>query len=81
MVWAWRNGFSEFSPQEEGREHGPITLEPGQKLENLVLRLHPTGVSAGQVSDEDGEAVQGLQVFTLRIVFQPVGRKQIFARS
>jgi hypothetical protein len=46
-----------------------------------VLRLHPTGVSAGQVSDEDGEAVQGLQVFTLRIVFQPVGRKQIFARS
>ena len=75
-----RNGFSEFSPQEDERDQpGFITLKPGQKLESLALRLHPTGVIAGQVSDEEGEAVQGLEVFALRIDFQPGGRKQVSA--
>lgn len=79
-VSVWHNGFSEFSPQEDERDQpGFITLKPGQKLENLALRLHPTGVIAGQVSDEDGEAVQGLEVFALRIDFQPGGRKQVSA--
>jgi len=73
-----RNGFSEFSPQEN--EHGQfITLKPGEKLESLALRLHPTGGIAGHVSDEDGEAVQGLEVFALRVNFQPGGRKQVSA--
>ena len=74
-----RNGFSEFPPQEE--EHGNqfITLRPGEKLEGLALRLHPTGAIAGHVSDEDGEAVQGLEVFALRVKFQRGGRKQISA--
>jgi hypothetical protein len=79
-ISVWRNGFSEFSPQDD--EHGRfITLKPGEKLESLVLRLHPTGVIAGQVSDEDGEAVQGLEAFALRINFQPGGRKQVSASA
>jgi len=77
-VSVWRNGFSEFSLQEV--DHGRfVTLRPGQKLESLTLRLRPTGVIAGQVSDEDREAVQGLEVFALRIKFQPGGRQQISA--
>jgi carboxypeptidase family protein len=48
-----------------------------QSLKNLVLRLDPTGVIAGQVSDEDQEPVSGLEVFALRINFQPGGRKQV----
>jgi hypothetical protein len=79
-ISVWRNGFSEFSPQEQEHDHGQfITLKPGEKLDNLVLRLHPTGVIAGQISDEDGEAVPGLGVFALRINFQPGGRKQVAA--
>jgi uncharacterized protein (DUF2141 family) len=79
-VSVWRNGFSEYSQQEEDDFHRqPVTLKPGQKLEGLDLRLHPTGVIAGQISDEDGEAVQGLEVFALRINFQPGGRKQVSA--
>src|ERR1019366_8615651 len=79
-ISVWRNGFSEFSPQDD--EHGRfITLKPGEKLESLVLRLHPTGVIVGQVSDEDGEAVQGLEAFALRINFQPGGRKQVSASA
>jgi Carboxypeptidase regulatory-like domain len=81
-VSVWRNGFSEFSPQEdEHDEPGSITLKPGQKVASVALRLHPTGVIAGQVSDEDGEAVQGLEVFALRINFQPGGRKQVSASA
>jgi hypothetical protein len=79
-VSVWRNGFSEFSPQEQEDDHGQfITLKPGEKLDSLTLRLHPTGVIAGQVSDDDGEAVQGLEVFALRINFQPGGGKQVSA--
>lgn len=74
------NGFSEFSLQEQENEQGQfITLKPGEKLEGLALRLHPTGAIAGHVSDEDGEAVQGLEVFALRVNFQPGGRKQLSA--
>jgi protocatechuate 3,4-dioxygenase beta subunit len=79
---ASRNGFSEYSRQEEEDSHDrPITiaLKPGEKLEGLALRLHPTGVIAGQISDEDGEAVEGLEVFALRISFMPGGKKQVSA--
>ena len=48
-------------------------------MENLDLRLNPTGVIAGQVSDEDQEPVQGLGIFALRIDFQPGGRKRVSA--
>jgi len=79
-VSVWRNGFSEYSGQEKEDDHGQsVTLQPGQKLEGLSLRLYPTGVIAGRVSDEDGDAVEGLVVFALRITFQPGGRKQISA--
>ena len=81
-VSVWRSGFSEFSPGEKEHDgRGFIALKPGQKLENLALRLHPTGVIAGQVSDEDQEPVQDLEVFALRIDFQPGGRKQVSAAS
>src|SRR5438132_6866957 len=81
-VTVWRNGFSEFSPRKDrDSQVRYITLKPGQKLENLDLRLNPAGVIAGQVSDEDQEPVQGLEVFALRINFQPGGRKQVSASS
>jgi hypothetical protein len=79
-ISVWRNGFSEYSRQEhDGDPRRLITLKPGQKVENLALRLHPTGVIAGQISDEDQDAVPGLEVFALRIALQPGGRKQVSA--
>jgi hypothetical protein len=81
-VAVWRNGFSEFPlPGDEHRQPGFVTLRPGQKLENLALRLQPTGLIAGQISDEDREAVEGLEVFALRSKFQPGGRKQLSASA
>jgi uncharacterized protein (DUF2141 family) len=78
-ISVWRSGFSEYSRQDNDDNQRFITLKLGQKLENLTLHLHPTGVIAGQVSDEDQEAIEGLEVFALRIAFQPGGRKQVSA--
>jgi hypothetical protein len=74
-ISVWRNGFSEVLSNDE---HGQfVTVRPGQRVDGLTLRLRPTGVIAGQVSDEDREAVQGLEVMALRIKFRPGGRKQV----
>ena len=77
-ISVWRNGFVEVLPDEV--EHGRfVTLRPGQRVDSITLRLRPTGVIAGQISDEDREAVQGLAVMALRIKFRPGGRKQVSA--
>ncbi|MGA8501756.1 MAG: carboxypeptidase-like regulatory domain-containing protein [Candidatus Sulfotelmatobacter sp.] len=75
-ISAWRNGFSEVSSHDTDQGQF-VTLRPGQRVDGLTLRLRPTGVIAGQVSDEDREAVQGVEVLALRIRFQPGGRKQV----
>ncbi len=75
-VSVWRNGFVEVSPHDDDRGQF-VTLRPGQRVDSLTLRLRPTGVIAGQVSDEDREAVQGLEVMALRIKFQPGGGKKV----
>ncbi|MGA9308503.1 MAG: carboxypeptidase-like regulatory domain-containing protein [Candidatus Sulfotelmatobacter sp.] len=74
-ISVWRNGFSEVLSHDEQGQF--VNLRPGQRVDSLTLRLRPTGVIAGQVSDEDREAVQGLEVMALRIKFQPGGRKQV----
>jgi len=79
-VSVWRNGFSEDWPQGDETSQF-VTLRPGQNLQGLALRLHPRGVIAGQISDEDGDAVLGLEVYALRIDFMPGGREQVSASS
>lgn len=76
-ISVWRNGFSEVAVHDDEGQF--VTLRPGQRVDSLTLRLRPTGVIAGQVSDEDREAVQGLGVMALRIKFRPGGQKQVSA--
>jgi len=79
----WRNGFAEFSweqaeqESEKLRSERTVSLKAGQKLENLLLRLHPAGVISGQVSDEDQDALPGLEVYALSVDYLPGGRKQV----
>ncbi len=81
----WRNGFTEFSweqaeqESEKSRSERSVSLKAGQKLENLVLRLHPAALITGQVSDEDQDPVPGLQVYALAVKFVRGGRKQVNA--
>jgi hypothetical protein len=76
----WRNGYSNFSC-ETNRDCRQLSLKPGQKLDDLVLRLDPAGVISGRVFDEDQDPVEGIQVYLLRVTFQPGGRRQISARA
>ena len=81
----WRNGFTESSlPRVEPVVEDPsgarsISLKPGEKLENLRIRLDPAGVLSGEISDEDHDAVPGLEVYALLVKFVRGGRRQINA--
>jgi protocatechuate 3,4-dioxygenase beta subunit len=66
-----RNGYVR---QEYGQTlpDGPgsiLSLSPGEKLSDITIQLIPAAVISGHVYDEDGEPVQGAQVFTLRSVY------------
>lgn len=82
---AWRNGFTEVSSGRAERvAHDPdlarvVSLKAGQKLDNLTIRLHPAGVIAGRISDEERESVSGLEVYALFVKFVRGGRRQINA--
>lgn len=82
---SWRNGFAQFSWQqgeqeiESRRAQKSLTLNTGQKVDNVVLHLFPAGVIAGQVSDEDHDPVAGLQVYALAVSFERGGWRQVNA--
>jgi uncharacterized GH25 family protein len=46
-------------------EGGLLTLKPGQEVNDLLFRLVPTAAIVGQVVDEDGEPVPGVEVQAL----------------
>jgi Carboxypeptidase regulatory-like domain len=50
-------------PQKDASSAGGImTLTPGQKMTDLVFRLHKTGVVTGKILDEDGDPLRRVQV-------------------
>jgi hypothetical protein len=42
-----------------------LSLAPGQKMTDLLFRLHRTGIITGRVLDEDGDPVRGVNVMAL----------------
>ncbi|MFY9527273.1 MAG: carboxypeptidase-like regulatory domain-containing protein, partial [Candidatus Acidiferrales bacterium] len=80
---AWRNGFADYSCRLSFFDcHGrSLTLAPGQKIENIELRLNPAGVITGTVYDEDQEPVAGIQVYSLRVDFLRGGRRELYPRT
>lgn len=54
------SGFSGARKHHRGRS---LTLDPGQELKDLVLRLQPTAVITGKILDNDGDPVPGAYVF------------------
>jgi protocatechuate 3,4-dioxygenase beta subunit len=53
-----------------------LTLEPGQRVTDLKLRLTPNGVISGKVLDEDGEPIEGASIVALRYRYNK-GVKQL----
>ncbi|MCX6629372.1 MAG: carboxypeptidase regulatory-like domain-containing protein [Candidatus Solibacter sp.] len=75
---AERSGFiaTQYGSRGPGKAGTLLTLDPGQKSNDLAMRLTPHGVIAGRVLDEEGEPVSGVDVQVLRQQYMQ-GRKQM----
>ncbi len=62
LVSASRQGFHFQARGATGAPPPPLKLDRGQAINDLVLRLIPTGVIAGRVVDEEGDPVRGAEV-------------------
>ncbi len=73
-----RNGFvrQEYGQRRPNRTGVILTLERGQHLRDVVLRLVPSGVVAGRIVDEDGEPLADAAVRPLRYGYRS-GRRQL----
>jgi len=76
LVSASNQGFHFRARGATGAPPPPLKLERGQEVKDLVLRLIPTGVIAGRVTDEEGDPVRGAQVQALVSAFVN-GTKQL----
>ena len=49
---------------EAGKRHGShtLTLQPGQEIKDLLLRMQPSAVITGRVLDDDGDPLPGVNV-------------------
>jgi hypothetical protein len=64
---ARKNGFIEsyYGQRTPGGHGTPLALTAGQHVRDICLRLTPAAAVTGRVSDEYGEAVQGVEVHAL----------------
>jgi hypothetical protein len=58
-----------------GREGAALSLDPGQHLADIVLRMSPQAVIAGRVVDEDGDPVPNIELQLLRYSYRKGKRK------
>ena len=73
-------GYSTFSCGKDPNCRD-LSLKPGQKIDDIVVRMDPAGVISGRVFDEDQDPVEGIQVYALRVNYLRGGRRQISSRS
>ncbi|HEY6391509.1 MAG TPA: carboxypeptidase-like regulatory domain-containing protein [Bryobacteraceae bacterium] len=77
---AERSGFMTQVQGAPGARPEPITVEPGQDLTAVTIRLVPLGVIAGRLLDEDGDPVRGAGVEAM-VNGYVQGRKQLRVAS
>jgi protocatechuate 3,4-dioxygenase beta subunit len=75
---ASRRGYARSGGQQRGVGTGPgvLTLNAGQKVDDVLLKLIPGAVLTGRAFDEDGEPLTGVQVSVLRNSYVN-GKKQM----
>lgn len=80
------NGYAQFTWVRSERnstlnrplsEDNLISLQPEQRIDGIVLRLHPAGIIAGQITDEDHDPVPRLEVMALAVDYVHGGHKKI----
>src|SRR6266849_6318615 len=67
-LWVERDGYvrQEYGQRSSSRPGSILSLERGQQLRDITLRMLPSAVIAGRVSDEDGEPLPHVSVQALR---------------
>ncbi len=76
-IWADRRGYSStVSTTGKARGRTTLSLDPGQHLEGIVLRMPPQAVITGRALDEDGDALPNVGVYLLRYAFRR-GKRQL----
>lgn len=75
---ATRNGFLDtyYGSRRAAGTGTAITLEPGQEMKDLQVKMFSFGVIAGVVRDTDGEPLVGASVKLYRQSFGQVGYRQ-----
>jgi hypothetical protein len=64
-----------YGQRKAGDPGAILTLNPGQEMKDLLFRLVPSGVLAGRIYDEDGEALPGVTVSAMREAYSKGKRK------
>jgi hypothetical protein len=77
-LWVEKPGFARQvygarTPEGAGEV---LTLVPGQRMRDLVIRVVPLGAISGRVLDEDGDPLQGVGIQVLRFSYA-TGKRQL----
>jgi hypothetical protein len=77
-VQGQRNGFLNgfYGARRPESEGTPITLQAGDEVTGLEIKLTPAGVIAGAIHDAEGEPLAGIPVTVHRLRFEE-GRRRI----
>ena len=69
---ATRGGYvrMEYGARSPNRPGLPLTVNPGQRLTNIILQLMPAGTITGRVFDRDGEPLANVNVEALKYSYQ-----------
>src|SRR6185369_13622788 len=69
---ATRSGYvrMEYGARTPNKQGLPITVNPGQKLADIILQLMPAGTITGRVFDRDGEPLANVNVEALKYSYQ-----------
>jgi hypothetical protein len=69
ILTARRTGFADraYGAKRPGSRRGsPVSVEQGQEMKNLVIKLTPHAVVMGRLLDEDGEPKAGVSIRAMR---------------
>jgi len=77
-LWVERGGYARqtYGSRTPEGAGSLLTLEPGQQMRDLEIKLTPFGAIAGAVYDEDGDPLQGVGIQVLRFSYV-TGQQQL----
>jgi protocatechuate 3,4-dioxygenase beta subunit len=68
-LFAERTGFLEVDSHRRRTEGLVLTLAAGQDVKDIVIRLQPSAIVEGRVTDEDGDPMANVEVAVMKQTF------------